>query len=66
MEIAFAEKRKKGSDQEQFLFLKLTSKLRFLRSWTREIIFGSFKSIWSPERCYGEGGGRGVHVWERM
>ena len=19
-----------------------------------------------PERCYGEGGGRGVHVWERM
>ena len=18
-----------------------------------------------PERCYGEGGGRGVHVWER-
>ena len=20
----------------------------------------------NPERCYGEGGGRGVHVWERM
>ena len=20
----------------------------------------------APERCYGEGGGRGVHVWERM
>ena len=19
-----------------------------------------------PERCYGEGGGRGVHVWEHM
>ena len=19
-----------------------------------------------PERCYGEGGGRGIHVWERM
>ena len=19
-----------------------------------------------PERCYGEGGGRDVHVWERM
>ena len=19
-----------------------------------------------PERCYGEGGGRGVHVWKRM
>ena len=19
-----------------------------------------------PERCHGEGGGRGVHVWERM
>ena len=19
-----------------------------------------------PQRCYGEGGGRGVHVWERM
>ena len=19
-----------------------------------------------PERCYGEGGGRGVHIWERM
>ena len=19
-----------------------------------------------PERCYGQGGGRGVHVWERM
>ena len=19
-----------------------------------------------PERCYGEGGGRGAHVWERM
>ena len=19
-----------------------------------------------PERCYGKGGGRGVHVWERM
>ena len=19
-----------------------------------------------PERCYGEGGGQGVHVWERM
>ena len=19
-----------------------------------------------PERCYGEGGGRGVHVWGRM
>ena len=19
-----------------------------------------------PERCYGEGGGRGFHVWERM
>ena len=19
-----------------------------------------------PERCYGEGGGRGVHVWERI
>ena len=19
-----------------------------------------------PEGCYGEGGGRGVHVWERM
>ena len=19
-----------------------------------------------PDRCYGEGGGRGVHVWERM
>ena len=19
-----------------------------------------------PERCYGEGSGRGVHVWERM
>lgn len=29
MEIAFAENRKKGSDQEQFLFLKLTNKLRF-------------------------------------
>ena len=24
--------------------------------------------IWNldPERCYGEGGGRGVHVWEHM
>ena len=20
----------------------------------------------NPERCYGEGGGRGVRVWERM
>ena len=20
----------------------------------------------NPERCYGEGGGRGVHVWDRM
>ena len=19
-----------------------------------------------PQRCYGEGGGRGIHVWERM
>ena len=19
-----------------------------------------------PQRCYGEGGGKGVHVWERM
>ena len=19
-----------------------------------------------PERCYGEGGGRGIHIWERM
>lgn len=53
MEIAFAEKRKKGSDQEQFLFLKLTSKLRFLRSWTREIIFGSFKNIWSKSFIFG-------------
>ena len=21
---------------------------------------------YDPERCYGEGGGRGVHVWELM
>lgn len=47
MEVAFAENRKKGRDQEQFLFLKLTNKPRFLRSWTRKIIFGSFKNIWS-------------------
>ena len=24
------------------------------------------KETYDPERCYGEGGGRGVHVWECM
>ena len=37
---------------------------------SREIIL-NIENCWlvhgdDPERCYGEGGGRGVHVWERM
>ena len=26
----------------------------------------TFKGQDDPERCYGEGGGRGFHIWERM
>ena len=35
---------------------------------TEHSISMSLPNIWQhdPERWYGEGGGRGVHVWERM
>ena len=33
---------------------------------TRKIQKAELKIRDDPERCCGEGGGRGVHVWERM
>ena len=31
-----------------------------------DVMRSAFKRMVVPERCCGEGGGRGVHVWECM
>ena len=36
-----------------------------LKEWIPDLLSGQ-KTKMDPERCCGEGGGRGVHVWERM
>ena len=59
-----------------FIFLgsKITADGDFSHEIKRRLLLGRkvmtnldsiFKSR-DTERCYGEGGGRGVHVWERM
>ena len=56
---------------EYYLAIKKNEIMPFAATWMDLGIIllsevSQKKDKYDPERCCGEGGGRGVHVWERM